>query len=156
MRTFSEYQLVQRATIQQVLESIKSKYVTRLRNRITGHVPTDIRLLMMFLFQIYGKISANNLKDKFDNVATMPYDIDELISVIFNTVNELREIAELANRPYINQQMVDLGYIMVSKLPIFRSDIRHWLWRDPADQSWQDFQDVFTTTIKIFGKQKHR
>ena len=36
MRVFSEYQLVQRATIQQVLEAINSKYVTRLRNRITG------------------------------------------------------------------------------------------------------------------------
>ena len=37
----------------------------------------DIRLLIMLLFQIYGKISANNLREKYDNVATMLYNIDE-------------------------------------------------------------------------------
>ena len=144
LRIFSEYQLVQRATIQQVLEAIDPKYVTRLRNRVTGQVPTDIRFLFMSLFSIYGKISANNLKDKYDNVATMSYDIDEPISIIFEAVDDLREIAELANKPYTDQQMVDLAYIVVSKLPIFRSDIRRWLRRDPADQTWQDFQDVFS------------
>ena len=75
----------------------------------------------------------------------MSYDIDEPISLIFDAVDDLMEIAELANRPYINQQMVDLGYIAVSKQPIFRSDIRRWLRRDPVDQTWQDFQDAFTT-----------
>ena len=145
MRVFSEYQLVQRATIQQVLEAINPKYVKRLRNRITGQVPTDIRLLMMSLFAIYGRISANNLKEKYDSVATMSYDINEPISLIFDAVDDLREIAELAIRPYSNQQMVDLGYIVVSRQPIFRSDIRRWLRREPVDQTWQDFQDVFTT-----------
>ena len=55
MRTFYEYQLVQRATIQQVWEEINSKYVTRPYNRITGQVPTDIRPVMISLFQIYEK-----------------------------------------------------------------------------------------------------
>ena len=41
--------------------------------------------------------------------------------------------------------MVDLAYIVISKLAIFRSDIRRWLYRNPVDQTWQDFQDVFTT-----------
>ena len=116
MRTFSGYQLVQRATIQQVLETMNSKYVTHLRTRIIGQFPTDIRLLMMSLFQIYGKISANNLKDKFDNVVTMSYGIGEPISVIFKAADDLREIVKLANWPYTNQKIVDLGYIVV-KLP---------------------------------------
>ena len=55
LRIFFKYQLVQRATIQQFLEAINAKYVSRLRDRVTGQVPTDIRLLMMSLFQIYGK-----------------------------------------------------------------------------------------------------
>ena len=112
----------------------------------------DICLLMMSLFHIYGKISANNLKDKFDNVAKMSYNINEPISVIFEAVDDLRKIAKLAKRPYTNQQMVDLGYIVVSKLPIFRSDIRRWLQRNPTNQSWQDFQDIFTTAHQEFRK----
>ena len=145
LKNFSEYQLVQRALIQQVLEAIDGKYLTRMRNRVTGQVPTDIRLLIMSLFTIYGKISAHKLKEKYDAVATMPYDIVEPIDTIFDAVDDLREIAELANRPYTATQMVDLGYIVVSQLPLFRSDVRRWLRKDPADQGWIDFQDHFTT-----------
>ena len=99
----------------------------------------------MSLFTIYGKISAHKLKEKYDTVATMPYDIVEPIDTIFDAVDDLREIAELANRPYTATQMVDLGYIVVSQLPLFRSDVRRWLRKDPADQGWMDFQDHFTT-----------
>ena len=56
LKNFSEYQLVQRAIIQQVLQAIESKFVTRLRNRVSGQVPNDIIQLMMSLFQIYGRI----------------------------------------------------------------------------------------------------
>ena len=42
--------------------------------------------------------------------------------------------------------MVDLGYIVVSRLPVFRSDVRCWLCRDLIDQTWPNFIDAFTTT----------
>ena len=51
----SEYQLMQRAFIQEVTEAIDGKYLTCLRNRVTGQVPTDIRQLILSLFMIYAK-----------------------------------------------------------------------------------------------------
>ena len=133
LRIFSEYNLVMRACIQQVLAAISPKYLTRLRNRVTGQVPADIRLLFTSLFSIYGKISAGQLKEKYDDVVTMPYDITEPIDMIFNAVDDLREIAELAGRPYSLIQMVDLGYLVIAKQSIFRSDVRRWLRRLPGD-----------------------
>ena len=41
--------------------------------------------------------------------------------------------------------MIDLGYIVVSCLPVFRADVRRWFRRDLADQPWADFVDAFTT-----------
>ena len=143
-RIFSEYNLIMRALIQQVLEAIGPKYLTRLRNRVTGQVPANIRLLFSSLFAIYGKVSANQLKEKYDEVASISYDITEPIDVIFNDVDNLKEIADLAGRPYSLVQMVDLGYIVIAKQPIFRFGVRRWLRRPPEDQTWQDFQDVFT------------
>ena len=81
------------AVIQQVLEAIGPEYLTRLCNRVTGQVPSDIRLLFSSLFSIYGKISANQLREKYDEVATMSYEVMEPIDVIFNSVDDLREIA---------------------------------------------------------------
>ena len=40
--------------------------------------------------------------------------------------------------------MVDLGYIVIAKQPIFRSDVRRWLRCLSEDQTWQDFQNVIT------------
>ena len=78
----------------------------------------------------------------------MVYDISEPIDLIFNAVDDLREIAELATRPYTDIQMVDLGYMVLARQPIFRSDIRRWLRRDPADQTWADFQTFSPTPTK--------
>ena len=138
---FSEYNLVMRACIQQVLAAISPKYLIRLRNRVTGQVPADIRLLFTSLFSIYGKISAGQLKEKYDDVVTMPYNTTEPINVIFNAVDDLREIAKLAGRPYFLIQMVDLGYLVIAKQSVFRSDVRRWLRRLPDDHTWQVFQD---------------
>lgn len=84
------------------------------------------------------------MRERFDAVATMQYNIVEFIDVIFNEVYNLREIAELATRPYTDVQMVDLGYIVLSKLPIIRSNIRKWICHNPSDQTWLKFQATFT------------
>ena len=99
-RIFLEYNLIMRALIYQVLEAIGPKYLTRLRNRVTGQVPANIQLLFSSLFAIYGKLSANQLKEKYDEVASMCYGITEPINMSFNAVDNLSEIADLAGRPY--------------------------------------------------------
>ena len=45
LRVSQEYNLVIRALIQQVLEAIDPKYLTRLRIRVISQVPSDICLL---------------------------------------------------------------------------------------------------------------
>ena len=74
----------------------------------------------------------------------MVYDISEPIDMIFNAMDDLTEIVELATRPYTDIQMVDFGDMVLARQPIFRSDIRRWLRRDPADQTWANFQTFFT------------
>ena len=46
----------------------------------------------------------------------MEYTIDEPISVICDAVEDLVEISELAGRPYSPDQIVDIGYIILSKI----------------------------------------
>ena len=69
----------------------------------------------------------------------MIYDLSEPISIIFNVVVDLRKIAVLANRPYTEVQMINLGYMVLTRQPIFHADIRRWLWRNPYDQIWTNF-----------------
>ena len=68
LQTFQSYQLIQCALVQQVLETIETKYLRSIKNRITGQVPAEIRMLILHLFQIYRKIAPQQLRAKQEAV----------------------------------------------------------------------------------------
>ena len=49
---------MQHALIQQVMEALEAKILTRLGNCVTAQVPANIRTLILHIFQAYGKITA--------------------------------------------------------------------------------------------------
>ena len=57
----------------------------------------------------------------------MEYRLEEPINIIFDTVEDLSKIEELTRRPYSPQQILDLGYIILSTNWIFRDNIRNWV-----------------------------
>ena len=83
----------------------------------------------------------------------MEYQLNESIDVIFTAVEDLQELAELAGRPFTPQQIVDIGYLIVLKHRIFRSDIRKWLRRVAVDQTWPEFKIFSQKSIKNSGTQ---
>ena len=94
MRTYYLYLLVQRALIQQVLDEIEFKYLTRLHHRLTRQVPSDIRALLFQLVQAYGKITPKNLRERYERWHQC--DITFMSpSIIDTSVNDLHEIAEM-------------------------------------------------------------
>ena len=66
--------------------------------------------------------------------------MEEPIDLIYDAVEDLREIGELLARPYSPAQIVDLGYIILAKNRLFRGDIRKWMRRPDEDKSWADFK----------------
>ena len=100
LREHQTYILLQRSLIALVQKSIDNKYTNAIRNRITGQLPADIRLIKNHLFDNYGKISEAELQTKYDAATKMQYDIIEPIDDIFNAVEDLCEIAEFARSPY--------------------------------------------------------
>ena len=47
---------------------MEDKHIMTLRNRITGQVPAEIRVLVLHLLRIYGKITPQQLRAKYDIV----------------------------------------------------------------------------------------
>ena len=101
-QTFKSYQLIQRVMVQQVLNKIETKHLSSIQNLITGQVPTEIRTLILHLFWVYGKITPQQLRAKQEAVEQVEYQIQEVISIIFDAIEDLAEIGELAGRPYFS------------------------------------------------------
>ena len=59
---------MQQALIAQVILVLDSKYLSALRNRVTGQLPSDIRAVFLYLFRVYGKIKPEFLPKKKNEV----------------------------------------------------------------------------------------
>jgi len=73
----------------------------------------------------------------------MDYQLSEPVNVIFLAVENLKELAELTGRPFTLHQIVNTGYLLVSKHSIFRSDIRKWFRKAAVSQTWLEFNTFF-------------
>ena len=118
------YVLLQRLLISQVQEAVERKYTITVKNCITGQLPSDIQLLKDHLFNTYRKINENELQAKYDKTTQLSYNISDPIDYIFNAVEDLCETAELSQSPYAARQQVSIGYLIIIKQPVFRSDLR--------------------------------
>ena len=143
LREHQTYVLLQRSLIALVQDSIETKYTNAIRNRITGQLPGDICLVKTHLFSTYGKINEQELQTKYDKTTKMSYHVSDPIDDIYNAVEDLCEIADLAETPYSPRQQVNIGYLIVNKLPIFRSDLRKWMRKPIADKTWLNFMAHF-------------
>ena len=65
------------------------------------------------------------------------------MDIMYTSVKELRDLAEMASKPYTPEQLVDLGYMVVASQPVFRSDLRRWIHRTSANQTWIEFVNFF-------------
>ena len=83
-----------------------------------GQVPNDVQALLFQLFQAYGKTTPKNLRERYEKVVSMQYSIDKPIKIVYTSVDDLREIAEMAGKPYTPDQLVDLGYMVVTSQPV--------------------------------------
>ena len=64
----------------------------------------------------------------------MNYNIKDHIDTIYNDVEDLVEVRELAGRPFSPEQIIDLAYMIISKYRIFRDDIRAWMRRPQSEK----------------------
>ena len=65
--------------------------------------------MILNLFRVYRKIPHQYLRAKYDTVEDTEYTMEETIDIIFNAIEDLVVMGELAGRLYSVQQVVNLG-----------------------------------------------
>ena len=97
LREHQTYILMQKSLITLVPNTVQSKYTNGVKYPITGQLPVDIQILKIHLFDTYGRINENELQTKYDETKKLEYNVSDPIDDIFNSVEDLCKIAELAN-----------------------------------------------------------
>jgi hypothetical protein len=119
------------------VESIDSIYIRALLNRVTGQYSTSIRAMLVHLFTTYGKITPQQVSAKQQAAYAMQhYDITLPVDTVFNTIEDLADLADHATSPMSAQQQIDMAYVILSREPILQQDIRLWNRRPLPDRTW--------------------
>jgi hypothetical protein len=140
-RTFETSQASEKALIAQIVESIDSIYLRALLNRATGQYSTSIRALLLHLFTTYGQITPQQVKSTEMDLYNMHYEISQPVDTVFNQIDDLAELADHANSPMSQQQMIALAYVIFAKQPILQQDLRLWNRRPAIDRTWANMMD---------------
>ena len=141
--SFDLCQATENELIAQVVESIDPIYLRALLNRTTGQYSTDIRAVLLHLFTTHGKITPQQVKAKEMSTFNMHYDISQPVDTVFNTIDDLADLAEHARSPMTPQQMIDMAYVIFARQPILQQDLHLWNRRPLVEQTWATMLDHF-------------
>ncbi len=135
-QAFALSQATEKALVAQIVESIDPIYIRALLNRTTGQFSTNIRAVMTHLFTTYGQITPQQVTAKQQAVYSMHFDITQPVDTVFNTIEDLADLADHAVSPMTEQQQIDMAYVVFAREPILQQDIRLWNRRPVLERTW--------------------
>ena len=141
--SFDLCQATEKALIAQVVASIDQIYLRALLNRTTGQYSSDLRAVLLHLFATHGKITPQQVKSKEMTTYNMHYDISQPVDTVFNSIDDLADLAEHARSPMTPQQMMDLAYVIFARQPILQQDLRLWNRRPVVERTWPNMLEHF-------------
>ena len=91
-----------------------------------------------------AKLSPQQVKAKEVAIYNMHhYDISQPVDTVFNTIDDLVDLAEHALSAMTPQQMIDMAYVIFARQPILQQDLRLWNRRPRVERTWANMLTHF-------------
>jgi hypothetical protein len=140
LRLFQEVQGVEEALIQQIVKAVKAPYLAAIRDRGSNSLRGPINSILMHLQTLYGRVSLQMLEDREQELRNMPYNAKYPIDMVFNSVEDFVDFAELAAQPVTRKQTVTKAYTILNKTGRFKTAITEWNRRQEINKTWINFK----------------
>ena len=92
-----------------IQDAIDNKYLETLVDKDTQRITEDIPTVLQYLFNTYGEIPSEEVKQKEAELRAMSYHPADPMILLFNPIEKLRKLAEAARIEYTNAQFLDIG-----------------------------------------------
>ena len=104
---------MEKALQRHIQDALEPKYLEALVDEDTQLITEDIPFVLEYLFDTYGKIPSEEVKDKESEVRNMIFHPSDPMVVLYNAVEKLEKMGESAGIPYTPQQILDLGLTVI-------------------------------------------
>eukprot|EP00957_Ditylum_brightwellii_P140614 10712414-Ditylum_brightwellii.AAC.1 len=112
---FNEVNTVEKILIQQIVDAIDPKFLTAIIDPVTHQITLSLPDTIEHLFNNYGDVTTEELRDLQEQVEQLPYQPAEPVDTIFTEIDMLAEVAKKAKRPLAQEQKIDIAYLILQK-----------------------------------------
>ena len=106
--------------------------------------------VLQHLENSYGNIEAEALQVRDDAVSRMSYSLAQPIYMIFNSLDDLADYADLSNSPFIERQIMSKALVILNCTQRFQQPILKWKCRPHLQQTWVNCKTFFSQANKDF------
>ena len=96
---------------------------------VTGQIKKQLTLIFYLLYTNYGQITPTALSQKRDACTNLVYNPSEPIDQIWVHITSYSLMTQEAKYPATNEQLINIGIIILQRAGVFIQDIRNWLKR---------------------------
>jgi hypothetical protein len=150
LRLFREVQGVEKALIQQIVKAVEAPYLAAIRDRGSNSLRGPIKSILTHLQTLYGRVSPQMLEDREQELRNMPYNAKYPIDMVFNSVMDFVDYAELAEQPVTQKQTVAKAYTILNKTGRFKTAITEWNRKQEVNKTWINFKTHFRQAHQEF------
>ena len=152
IKLFREVTDVEKTIVKQIVEVIDPKYLKSIRDRVTNTITKSLVEILDFLFERYGIVEDDDLRDEEEEMRQFTYDISDPIVEIFNKIEDLEEFGIAANDPYTPQQLIKFGLQLVKDTGDMEKGQEEWHERPRVEKTWVKFKEHFERAHRILRK----
>ena len=110
---YYECKTEEKALQRHVQDAIEDKYLELLVDKDTQLIQDDIPTVLQFLFNVYGKVPSEEVKQKETELRATAFNPVDLMIILYNPIEKLRKMAESANIAYTENQILDIGLTVI-------------------------------------------
>ena len=147
-RRYFEYKNVEKALQWHIQDAIKDKYLATLVNEDTQSIQEDIASVLTYLFDTYGKIPSEEVKQKETEIRTMSFHPADPMILLYHPIEKLKSMAQSAGIPYTANQILDIGLTVLRNTRDFERALGDWEKKPEHQKTWATFTLHFTQAQK--------
>ena len=142
-RLFREVIGVEKALKQHIKHDIEQEWLLAITDRNSQSLTGTVAQILEFLYNTYGYVSTVMLESKEEGLKGLDYHPRQLDDLVFNTVEDLVDYAEMANTPFSQSQIIGKAYSKFKKTGLLSIAINEWNCKPAIQKTWIVFKAHF-------------
>ena len=139
---YRECKNVEKALLRHIQTALEEKYLEAMVDDDTGLIEDDIPTVLDYLFTTYGKVTAEEVKNKEAEVLSITFNPADPLVTIYRPIDQLQKKATEAGIPYTPEQILEFGLALIRNTRDFEKALGDWNTKTGA-KTWDEFKAHF-------------